>query len=276
MSGHNKELDSIGLNMYEPCQELKPYVQCYWSISRPEELMETKPLKIIADGGMGVLFNYGGKITVSVNEIEFNVGRHGVITGPTLHATYLTLQKQVSALGIRFNPAGAYPFICGDMKIYTNKVLPFSMEGQLPWHSLQQSLAQLSEPVEKVAALDNFLVKHMHSSRLASANWLLGSIDTLCCHSGNIKIQELCVQLNISQKQFERRFKQAVGLMPKQISRIFRLEKSRIIMRSFDFESLTQVSQQCEYADQAHFIREFKALVQATPKQYVKEKKMSI
>jgi AraC-like DNA-binding protein len=116
----------------------------------------------------------------------------------------------------------------------------------------------------------------MGSNRQTSANWLLRAIDILHQHNGQIKIQLLCEQLGISQKQFERKFKQAVGLMPKQVSRIFRLEKSRIIMRNFDFQSLTQVSHECHYTDQAHFIREFKALVQATPKQYVKEKKMSI
>ena len=261
--------------MHEPCEALKPYVQCYWTVARPEALKEAKRLKIISDGGMGVLFNYGSPLTVSISESDFNVDLYAVITGPTLQATYLTLQNQVNALGIRFHPAGAYPFLAGDMKHYTDQVMQFSVEECLSWHGLQGSLAKL-QPTEQVVALNNFLVKHVHSKRQESANWLLAAIDILCRHDGQIKIQNLCGQLEISQKHFERKFKQAVGLMPKQVSRIFRLEKSRMIMRSFDYQSLTHVSQQCDYADQAHFIREFKALVLSTPKEYVKQKKMSI
>ena len=47
-------------------------------------------------------------------------------------------------------------------------------------------------------------------------------------------------------------------------------------MRSQDVESLTTVGYECDYYDQAHFIREFKDVVKLTPKQYLRSKRMSL
>ena len=54
---------------------------------------------------------------------------------------------------------------------------------------------------------------------------------------------------------------------------IVRIEKARSLIRSLNFNSLTDVGCELDYYDQAHFIRQFKSLVKETPSQYFKEKK---
>lgn len=83
----------------------------------------------------------------------------------------------------------------------------------------------------------------------------------------NKKLDALSKQLNITKRHFERKFKKEVGLLPKQFSSIVRIEKSRSMIRSLKFKSLTDVGLECDYFDQAHFIREFKTFVEETPKQ---------
>lgn len=273
MNNLNRHLDFLGFKMHEPHKDLKPYIQCYWSILKKTDLTDTVTRKIISDGGMGIVFNYGDALTIKTgSELVKNLCGC-FITGPTINAAYLTLQKNVDAIGIRFRPSGAYPFIQGDVNKYRNTVLPLSVIDESVWNTLMQKLQKESLIEDKIGFLDNFLIEALSRNKLALTDWLLEVIKTMWLHNGSMRIDELCTNMNISQRQFERKFKKAVGLLPKQISRIIRVDKSRALIRSFRFRSLTDIGYECEYFDQAHFINEFKAIVEATPKGYFQEKK---
>ncbi|MBI5873755.1 MAG: helix-turn-helix transcriptional regulator [Candidatus Omnitrophica bacterium] len=273
MNNMNRHLDFIGLKMHKPRKELEPYVQCYWSTYREKNLKAPVTRKIISDGGMGIVFNYGGALTIKIGSEVIGDLCGCFITGPTINATYLTLQESVDAIGIRFCPSGAYPFIQGDMDRYRNTVLPLSVIDEPVWVTLMQKLQKESLMENKLGLLDNFLIEALSRNKIGLTDWLLKVIKTMWLHNGSMRIDELCTNMNMSKRQFERKFKKAVGLLPKQISRIIRVDKSRALIRSLDFRSLTDIGCECEYFDQAHFIKEFREIVEATPRGYFQEKK---
>ncbi len=86
---------------------------------------------------------------------------------------------------------------------------------------------------------------------------------------GSMKVAELARQFNMSKRNFERKFKKHVGLSPKSFSNIIRIEKCRSLIKSLNFNNLTEVSYMCNFYDQAHCVREFKSFVEETPKQYL-------
>ena len=65
---------------------------------------------------------------------------------------------------------------------------------------------------------------------------------------------------------FERLFNELIGANPKEYARIVRFQKSlKLLQHDFENINLAQLAYQCGYADQSHFIREFKQFSGYTP-----------
>ncbi|MEW5818050.1 MAG: AraC family transcriptional regulator, partial [Spirochaetota bacterium] len=196
-----------------------------------------------------------------------------IVTGPTEKATFLKLSKKIDAIGIHFQPGGAYPFFQEEISNFTDKIIPMLTNDRWATEELYSSL-KMREPInDKISVLDDFLLKKLQESTADPSLWVIQVVGIVRKHNGSLKIDELTKQLNITRRHFERRFKKEVGLSPKQFSRIVRIAKTRSLIRSLNFNSLTDVGYECNYYDQAHFIREFKAFVKETPKQYFQRKK---
>jgi AraC-like DNA-binding protein len=72
--------------------------------------------------------------------------------------------------------------------------------------------------------------------------------------------------LNISERQFEKRFRQTVGLTPQFYIRMKRFNEAIRLMQTRQFENLTDLAHHLNYYDQSHFIRDMKAFSGLTPK----------
>jgi transcriptional regulator GlxA family with amidase domain len=71
----------------------------------------------------------------------------------------------------------------------------------------------------------------------------------------------------------EREFKQKIGISPKQYMRIARLNGVQRLIENNTTQDFTNISYEGGYADQAHFIREFKTFTGESPKAFVKKRK---
>jgi AraC-like DNA-binding protein len=75
--------------------------------------------------------------------------------------------------------------------------------------------------------------------------------------------------LNLSERSLERIFNSNVGVSPKLFFRINRFQATLNCIRKNSFSHLTKVAYEYSYADQSHFIREFKEFAGINPKQYL-------
>jgi AraC-like DNA-binding protein len=71
--------------------------------------------------------------------------------------------------------------------------------------------------------------------------------------------------LHISERQFERRFTQTVGLSPHVYIRVKRFNEAIRLIKTGQFERLTDVAYALNFSDQSHFIRDIKAFSGMTP-----------
>jgi transcriptional regulator GlxA family with amidase domain len=89
---------------------------------------------------------------------------------------------------------------------------------------------------------------------------------------GELPIPAVAAKAGVGERQLERLFDERVGYGPKMFSRVVRLERStRAIEGSRaqgSIASWARLAADCGYADQAHLIREFRALTGVTPAAY--------
>ena len=118
---------------------------------------------------------------------------------------------------------------------------------------------------EQVSLLTDFLI-----SKLNQANARDELVEESLCliqkKIGTISVRALAEHLDISERQFERRFGQTVGISPSAYIRVRRFNEAMRLIKSGRYNSLTEVAYALNFHDQSHFIRDIKAFTGITPK----------
>jgi transcriptional regulator GlxA family with amidase domain len=117
---------------------------------------------------------------------------------------------------------------------------------------------------DRIKIIEKFLIGRLTDAETIDRIIKL-TVETILTANGQLHIDEISRQININRRQLERKFSLAIGLSPKQLSRIIRLQTTLKILMNKQFTSLTALAYQGEYYDQAHFIREFKTFYGETP-----------
>lgn len=92
------------------------------------------------------------------------------------------------------------------------------------------------------------------------------SLQFIHCHIGAIHVKDVLDYVHLSERQFERRFTQTVGLSPHTYLRVKRFNAAIRLIKTRQFARLTDVAAALNFSDQSHLIREIKAFAGMTPK----------
>lgn len=84
---------------------------------------------------------------------------------------------------------------------------------------------------------------------------------------GTLSIGALVESSGLSERQFQRRFRDAVGMSAKQLARVRRVRAAAIAALESD-DPLAAVAHDGGFADQAHMIREFRRLIGQAPSEF--------
>ena len=84
---------------------------------------------------------------------------------------------------------------------------------------------------------------------------------------GRLRVEALCEELGWSRKRLAARFRDEVGLPPKTVARLLRLERAIELARLG--AAWAEVAYACGYYDQSHLANEFRRITGASPTQYL-------
>ena len=91
---------------------------------------------------------------------------------------------------------------------------------------------------------------------------------------GAARVESLAAEVGWSRRHLTARFHEAVGLPPKALARVIRVEHATRRMRAGD--PLGDVAYAAGYADQSHFNRDFRELVGCTPTEFPNVQDMAV
>jgi len=130
---------------------------------------------------------------------------------------------------------------------------------------LNQQLLDACNDQQRVALLTHFLSTKLEQQKTRDT-LVEESLRLIHQHAGRITVKALLGHLDISERQFERRFGQAVGMSPISYMRIKRFNEAIRLMKSRQYDTLTEVAYALNFHDQSHFIRDVKTFTGTTPK----------
>ncbi len=134
--------------------------------------------------------------------------------------------------------------------------------------SAQDLSAQLLEArseQERMTLLTSFLVTGFKQAKTRDL-LVEESLHVIHNNIRSIHIKHLLECFNISERQFERRFTQTVGLSPHAYIRVKRFNEAIRLIKTRQFARLTDVAAALNFYDQSHLIRDIKEFSGITPR----------
>jgi len=234
-------------------------VECYWALTA-EQASPWKS-RILPDGSNDLI-------------IDLSAEPRPFVVGAMRRADVVPLSGRVDLLGVRFRPGGALPFLRVPLNQLTDKHVALDRL----WGGAADSLADAvaaAPPGDRVTVLERMLLAGLRQPRLDD-DLILRAVTLMRRTRGGIGIRAAAQALGTGERRLERAFDLAVGLSPKRFARVLRFlgavrEIGRLAVRPG-----AAVALDSGYADQPHFIREFKRLAGVTPAQYAAERRVGI
>jgi AraC-like DNA-binding protein len=231
--------------VFIPPPHLRSFVKYFWSLENSKDEVLPPVYKSMAEGYTEIVFSTNGSFREYFDYSGYVLPHH------VTHRS-LSIGKTIGLFGIRLYPY-ALQSLCGvasheliNSVHQIDALFPASLSAQV-WEA--QNLN------ERLAILCAYLTKCLSAHSLTPIE---NVVNHIIATNGREPVRHLQHLSGLSERQFERRFKASIGFSPKQFSRIIRFQHSRKKFASQPRISFADLAYQCNYADQSHFIREFK------------------
>jgi AraC-like DNA-binding protein len=176
----------------------------------------------------------------------------------------------VRILGVRFWPGGAYPFITLPQHELADNVfgLDAVWGGIVP--EIESRLRDARTTAELVSLIESLLLARLNQFR-APDEAVLAAVALIFRSGGLMSIGTLADEMGMSLRQLDRRFNSRVGLTPKALCRIIRLQRLLKMLEHKGSPEWARLALECGYYDQSHLIKEFRAFAGKEPTSYFSE-----
>jgi AraC-like DNA-binding protein len=261
-----KKKNPMNYQTFEPSQELTTLIKCYWTFESPKEETPQRQT-IVPDGCMEMIFHCGDLYRQYLENENSIIQPRCFVIGQLTRPLEIEPTGETDIFSVRFHPDGFLPFLTAPIKQMKDTAVAleqlFGDDGQ----QLEQEILSANSTPERIELIETFLSSHLTDPETISRVVKL-TVETILSANGQVPVDELLQRTNISRRQLERKFSSAIGLSPKQLSKIIRLQAALKMLLSKNFTSLTALAYENEYYDQAHFIKDFKELTGFTPKEF--------
>ena len=194
-------------------------------------------------------------------------GRRALVYGIPQRPFVRELQGAGRTLGVRFRAGCFYPFWQKDVALLTGRTVPArEVFGADADHWLAAVL-DAGEPAAMARAAEAALVNQL--PEVDPRAELAADIVGLAMEDRTIiKVEQLAERTGMSVRALQRLFRRYVGVTPKWVIKRFRLQEAAERIERDAAASWTELAVELGYYDQAHFIKDFKAVLGQTPAQY--------
>ncbi len=255
---------------YSCCEALQPYVECYF-LWESEKALET-PLVVESppNGFCSMVFNYGDPYTLKNSKHEKLQVPRQFVSGQSIYSYSLTLVGRIGICGIVFKPAALATLYHLPMYELVEERMPLSrFMPEEKTDRLMQEILAADEP-GKIKLLEKMLLDDLKRLQ-PQPDFIDQAANFIVAQQGMLQVAGLVKESHMSRRTFERRFFEKVGLSPKYFARIRRISHICSLIAGKKKVDWPQVFYECDFYDQAHFIKDFEAFTGRSPQQYLKE-----
>lgn len=242
-----------------PVEPLRKYIRYFWTLEDDNADFLQKTFKIMPDGLPGLIFQENPKVfSDKDNQPLPQLFLYGQTTRHKEHKATGSFRN----IGVYFQPAALKSVFRIDANELTDQHIDIS---DLTKTTIAEQLVNTRTLEQRIDLLSAFFQEQADHQKSENERVNLAIVQL---QQGR-HLKKIQTGLNISERSFERHFKQQVGISPKLYARINRFQSTLDSLRKTNFDKLTDIAYQNDYFDQSHFIREFREFTGTSPKHFI-------
>lgn len=275
MRHSKKHRAQMNYQTFKPHEDLESIVKFYWTLEVPFD-PKNQTQKIVPDGCIEMTFNFGDKIKRFTSATDFILHPNAMVMGQRTKSFDILPTGNVDTFAICFYPIGFANFVTMPLENLVDKETPISeLFGQVEADILEQQMIQAADTRQRIDIIEAFFLKMLIEKNTIS-NIVKSTVDVLLKTNGTTPINDILIDDISKRRQLERHFRKHIGISPKKLSKVIRLQATLNLLLNKKSETLTDIAYESDYFDQNHFIKDFKDLVGVTPKEYLNNEHMAL
>lgn len=251
-----------------PSSKIGHIVQFFWEFEGDFNDAAPYNHSITASINPKLAFQYKGGMSLVKNKVKSNLFRSG-FQCQTNSFSNLVADQKIGVFGAYFQPY-AIPLLFNiPAEVLTNQNIEIAELLGKEGEELEEKMMLCDTLTQRIAIMTHFIEEKLKNNSQGSIK-LLSAIHHIVSTRGIINVADIVGNYFLSQRQFERSFKQLTGFSPKMFSRIVRFEEcvSKAVLSD---GSLTDITFTSGYYDQSHMIRDFREFSGKSPGNYFSE-----
>jgi AraC-like DNA-binding protein len=240
---------------YHPSADLDPYVEHYWSVAWDLRGMAHERAETLPHPSVHLIF-------------ETNVG--GRVAGVARGKFSRSLEGKGSVFAAKFTPGGFHAFARVPISRLTGTTVRipdvFGPDGD----TLEQAVMNARTDASRIRIVEKFLRTRGPKSDVTAAR-ITSIVYAIAKDRQILKVDDLVNRYRTNARTLQRLFAKYVGVSPKWVIQRYRLHEAAEQLASGTAVDQSALALELGYSDQAHFVRDFRALVGTSPAAYARK-----
>lgn len=244
------------LTQHAPAEDLRPFIVNHWIVrwdlrGQPAYRQDILPYPCV--------------------NVAFEADR-SVIAGVTRGRASRVIEGEGLAFGIKFKPGGFFPFFRQPISTLTDRLVPLATVFGPTALTAERRLLASPDAAVMVQIAEDFLrslapASDPHAIAVAEIVEAIGTDRAITA------VNALEKRFGRSERTLQRLFSRYVGVSPKWVIRIYRLQEAADQMARGESVDSATLAAELNYHDQAHFIHDFKTVTGRTPAVYARDQR---
>ena len=228
-----------------------------------EDCLVTTPflLPLYANGSPTLLFQtVKGYIDTNSN--------HLTLFGQTVSPKTLTLKDNFTLIAYFFKPFSLSTLFSISARELTNNPINLDLIEPSRATELTEQLLNAQSTDEMLLIFDRYIFDLLRTVK-TNNEIMKFATDKIARNPHNTILQEVRNNLPLTERTFQRKFKEQIGVSPSLFRRVCQFSAAFAQLQQRDYRSLTDIAFNNNYTDQSHYINTFKEFTNITPKEYL-------
>lgn len=234
---------------YLPAADLAPFVEHYWTVEW--DLAEPNVVETLPHPSVHIVLEPGLAQVTGVATTRFR----------------RLLEGKSRVFGVKFRPGGFRPFVMLQVSTYSDNTVALSAVVGSVAEALDQQVLRHTDHHAAVGAIEAFL-RALHPVPDQTAEFTARITSLIATERRITKVEQITKECGIGMRRLQRLFDEYVGVSPKWVIQRYRLHEAVERIAATNEPLWADMALDLGYADQAHFIRDFKTLVGMPPAEY--------
>jgi AraC-like DNA-binding protein len=258
------EESAIRFREYQVHPSLAPFIKSIWSQESDHAVFDAGRERILPDSCLELVFHFRDPFRSHFADGTTALQPQAFVVGQMKRFLEIEPEGRMGLIAVRFYARSAYLFFHTPLSEVAAGIVDLADIWQNRASEMTEKIGLSQDMAARVLLIEEALLTRLNQNGHYDYT-VEECLRRIEAHRGRLSVAQLAKDLGVSSRQLSRRFRNNVGLTPKEFSRVSRFLHVLRCLSNGQHSSLTETALACGYFDQAHLNHDFREMAGMAP-----------